>query len=263
MDINTTDFVVGGIIIFTGMVVFIVLFIFLYQKRYYRYLREKEQLKTKFSQELLKSQLEIQEQTMKNIAQEIHDNIGQELSLVKLNLNTMDPSKLQELEDKISTSKELVSKAIQDLRDLSRTLNTETISAMGLCRAIEYELDMISKTGVCKTNMDIEGEIKRLDVKKELILFRIVQETLHNIIKHAAAREINVSAHFNNSKMQLSIKDDGKGFDPASAFENISSTMGMGIRNMRNRAALIDAEFLIDSIKDKGTEIKLKLSLNL
>lgn len=262
MNFNFTTFIVGGIIIFTALIVFIILFIFLYQKRYYRHLREKEQLKVQFSQELLQSQLEIQEQTLKNIAQEIHDNIGQELSLVKLNLNTMDINKQPELITKINTSKDLVSKAIQGLRDLSRSLNTDAISAMGLCRAIEYELEMISKTEICKTNMDISGDIKKLDEKKELILFRIVQETLHNIIKHAAASTINVSVKFENNKMELDIKDDGKGFNPVSVNENTSSTMGMGIRNMYNRAKLINAEFTIDSIEDKGTEINLNLPLN-
>jgi len=258
-----TTLIVGGIIILTALVVFIILLIFLYQKRYYRYLQEKEQLRAEFAKESLRAQLEIQEQTLKNIAQEIHDNIGQELSLVKLTLNTIDTSKQTELIGKINTSKDLVSKAIQDLRDLSKSLNTDAISAMGLCRAIEYELEMISKTELCKTNLDIRGDIKKLDEKKELILFRIVQETLHNIIKHASASTINVSVKFENNKMELDIKDDGGGFNLVSANENTGSTMGMGLRNMYNRAKLINAEFTIDSNEDKGTEINLKLPLTI
>ena len=219
-------------------------------------------MKAEFSQEILQSQIEIQEQTLKNIAQEIHDNIGQELSLAKLNLSTMNVSMQQELISKISNSKELVSKAIQDLRDLSRSLHTDAISAMGLCRAIESELEMISRAGVYKTKLTIKGDIIRFDEKKELILFRIIQETLHNIIKHAGASNIFVSVLFENCNMELKIQDDGKGFDVNLIPNNTSKSMGMGIRNMYNRAALIHAEFSIISDLNKGTEVKLKLPLN-
>lgn len=254
--------IVGGIIIFTALVIFIILFIFLYQKRYYRHLREKEQLKTKFSQELLQSQLEIQEQTLKNITQEIHDNIGQELTLAKLNLNTIDLSKPVELPDKINTSKNLVSKAIQDLRDLSRSMNMDSIMSMGLTNSIENELDMIRKTEMFNTSFDVQGEIPRLDEKKELILFRIVQESLHNIIKHASAKNINVTIKYANDILALDIKDDGKGFETAIIEGLKPAGVGMGLRNMHNRADLINAGFFVNSIKDSGTHIRLELPLN-
>jgi signal transduction histidine kinase len=96
-----------------------------------------------FQQTLLQSQLEIQEQTLKNISQEIHDNIGQALTLVKLNLNTMDFDLNEQSNQKIITSKELISKAINDLRDLSRSLNTDIIADLGLQNAIEQELILV------------------------------------------------------------------------------------------------------------------------
>lgn len=259
MDMKTL--IAGGIIIMTALVVFIVLFIFLYQKRYYRHLREKEQLKVQFSQELLHAQLEIQEQTLKNIAQEIHDNIGQELSLAKLNLNTMDINKQSELITKINTSKDLVSKAIQDLRDLSRSMNTDSIAAMGLPKAIGYELDMIRRSEVCHTSLAIHGNIVRLNEQKELILFRIVQESLHNIIKHAEAKNIDVSIIYSDLTLQLSIIDDGKGFEISDA-DKKDSDLGMGLHNMQNRAKLIGAEFMVSSRKNTGTQVRLVLPLN-
>lgn len=257
---NMPTFIVGGIIILTSLVIFVILLIFLYQKRYYRHLREKEQLKTQFSQELLQAQLEIQEQTLKNIAQEIHDNIGQELSLAKLNLNTMDVLKPTELEHKIDASKNLVSKAIQELRDLSRGMNMDMIADMGLYTAIEHELEVTGKTGGYKTRFDVQGELPRLEPQKELIIFRIVQESLHNIIKHAEASSILVSVKNADGTMELCINDDGKGFNPA-AVEGIKGA-GMGLRNMPNRARLINAGFSLESEPGKGTEIKLTLPLN-
>jgi signal transduction histidine kinase len=253
--------ITGGIIIFSALVIFIILFIFLYQKRYYHHLQEKEQLKSEYQKELMQAQLEIQEQTLKNIAQEIHDNIGQELSLVKLNLNTMDIYKQAELQDKITNSKNLVGKAIQDLRDLSKGMNTDSILAMGLYKAIAHELEMIKKTEVYRTRLELKGENPKLDEQKELILFRIVQESLHNIIKHANAKNIDVKLNHTDEKLELSIADDGSGFETGIA-ESSAADAGMGLRNMQNRAKLINADFNIRSIKNSGTTVSLSLTLN-
>src|SRR6185295_17670737 len=96
---------------------------------------------------------------------------------------------------------------------LSRSLDTDYVQEMGLQRAIEYELEMIRKTGTIETNMIVEGSIFRLQKQNELILFRIVQETLNNILKHASAKSINVNINYSASAFTLIIKDDGKGVD--------------------------------------------------
>jgi len=220
---------------------------------------EKQQMQTQFSQTLLQTQLEIQEQTLKNISQEIHDNIGQALSLAKLNLNTMLATNDEALQQKILNSKELVSKAIIDLRDLSRSLDTDYIQEMGLQRAIEYELEMIKKTGTVEISMIIEGSLFRLEKQKELILFRIVQETLNNILKHASAKSINVNIDYNAAGFTLIIKDDGKGVNLQPLSEGENNNFGLGIRNMHNRAKLIGANFKMNSIIGEGTEVKIIL----
>jgi signal transduction histidine kinase len=242
-------------------VIFIILFIFLYQKRYYRHLQEKEQLRAEFSRESLKAQLEIQEQTFQNIAQEIHDNVGQALSLAKLNLNTLDISKQAELDEKVTNTKDLIGKAIVDLRDLSRSLNTDAIKSIGLTRAIENELEMIRKSCGCDVQLKIEGNPAHLDKQQELILFRIIQESLQNIIKHADAKSIRVTVQFTDIALAIKIEDDGKGFDINTAYNNTDSKLGMGLRNMQNRARLIKADFAVTSEINKGTSINMELPL--
>ena len=121
--LNTTIISVTlGFLLLAGFIIF---FIVINRFRINRYIMEKKNMETKFQQEILQTQLEIQEQTLKNISQEIHDNIGQALSLAKLNLNTMQVTNDEGLQQKILNSKELVSKAIVDLRDLSRSHDTE------------------------------------------------------------------------------------------------------------------------------------------
>ncbi|MFL5810636.1 MAG: sensor histidine kinase [Flavisolibacter sp.] len=222
-----------------------------YQKRRRQYMEEKKQ----FHEELLRTQLEIKEQTLKNISQEIHDNIGQTLSLVKLNLNTMDLKKAEALEQKIGYSKELVSKAIIDLRDISRSLNTDSILSAGLLKAIESELTMLEKAGVYSTELLVKGPSTRLDEKKELILFRIVQEAIQNIIKHANATHIDVKAEFSSQQFTVSVEDNGKGIQA-----DRENSEGSGLRNMKSRALLIGGNFEIQS-NHGGTQIKITVPI--
>lgn len=261
---DKTALIFSGIFIFTSLVGSIIILIFAYQKRYYRHIREKEQLKAQYSEEILKSQLEIQEETLKIISQEIHDNIGQILSLAKLNLNTIDISKQKELNNKISAAKENVDIAIKDLRALSKSLNAESIIDMGLKNAIGYELDMINKTEIYQTHLQVDGEIPKMDDQKELILFRIVQESLHNIIKHGKeARNINVVIRVVKDLLEIEIIDDGKGFDTEKPLKSEDEHGGMGLRNMKNRARLINAELNITSKINEGTRVKLVLPLHI
>ena len=255
----TSIFIITGflLIVATG----IIMLVLVHQKRQVQYFREKEQLKVKFEKEILETQLEIQEQTFKNISQEIHDNIGQVLSLVKLNINTMDCDKPKVLNEKISDSKHLISKAIQDLRDISKSLNTDYITEMGLARSVEYELEMIKRTGSYEIKFNTTGKPYRLDPQQELIFFRIVQEALHNIIRHAKATSIKVELLFEPQIFTLKISDNGVGFDSSQLAINNYNGLGLGIRNMHNRASMINTDFKLMSNVEKGTTVILTLPL--
>ena len=251
----------GGTIAFLILAGFVIFFLVMYMRRKTKNMLEKQQMKSEFSQTLLQTQLEIQEQTLKNISQEIHDNIGQALSLAKLNLNTMPATNDEALQQKILNSKELVSKAITDLRHLSRSLDTDYVQEMGLQRAIEYEMEMIKKTGTIDTSLIVEGSLFRLDKQKELILFRIVQETFNNIIKHAGAKTLTVNINYAPALFTLAIIDDGKGMDLQPLSEEKNNNFGLGIGNMQSRAKLIGADFKMASSLGKGTEVKINLPI--
>ncbi|HEX7905981.1 MAG TPA: sensor histidine kinase [Chitinophagaceae bacterium] len=248
------------IITLTCLFLLLGIFVLIFFSVYKRNQNMKERQIESLNKEILQTQLEIQEQTLKTISQEIHDNIGQMLSLAKLNLALAEAEQEDNANSKITDSHQLVSKAIQDLRDLSRSLNTDYVSEMGLQRSIEYELEMIRKTGTMKTTLQVEGQIKRLDKQKELILFRIVQESLNNIIKHAGADELTVELTYLPHQLYLSIKDNGKGVDLTPLNENTSTGIGLGIRNMHNRAKLIGGDFKMSSTLGVGTQVTIELS---
>lgn len=245
-----------SIIIFLSITLFI--FFISYQRRKFKYIKERQQLQTDFQQELLKAQLEIQEQTFENISGEIHDNVQQMLTLAKLNLNTTDLNDLPQASFKIKHSKDLVAKAINDLRDLSKSLSPEMIKKVGLSEAVQRELLMVAKAGQYEVNLTQHGDNFRFDPQKELIVFRIFQEILNNIIKHSQAKTVNVKLEYQRYYFSLSVSDDGNGFD-ASKLDSEECPDGLGVRNMHNRALMIGAKFQLTSTLHHGTTALLEL----
>lgn len=249
---NIKTLILSAAMIFIALAVFIIFIVLLFNRRRNKLISDKTALQALHSQALLQTQLEIQEQTLKTISQEIHDNVGQVLSLAKLNLNTLDLDTGSSREEKIDKSIQLVSKAINDLRDLSRSLNGDKIADLGLRDAIDNELKIIQNTGVLQTSLTIDGLPYPLQSQQEMVIFRIVQESLNNAVKHSKAKNINILIEYRPSHCSITIADDGKGFD-ANLLEATQS--GIGLKNMQNRASLINAYFSIESAPGKGTKL--------
>ena len=208
--------------------------------------------------QLLKSQLELQEQTLQHISQEIHDNIGQALTFVKLNINTIDLYKIEETQNKLAESKELITKAIQDLRNLSKTLNTDFINEAGLAACIEYQLHFLEKTGLYTTRFYMSESWCKSQPETEIVLFRVIQELLNNIVKHAEATVIEVSMECRKNKLVIAVNDNGKGFMlPPDASANCEKGLGLG--NIKKRIAIIQGTIIIDSTPGKGTRVLIEI----
>ncbi len=235
--------IIVATIIFSLLVGFVLIYTRLHYKKILQHEREVSSIKSSFQQEILHTQLEIREQTLKNIAQEIHDNIGQTLSLAKLNLNTINLADNAKANDKITSSKELVSKAIHDLRYLSKSMNMDSILAAGLLKAVKMELEIVEKSGIFETHLEVGGIPSSIDPKKELILFRMVQEALNNIIKHSGATRIEVAISFETFLINIKIKDNGHGFENSLSSETLYD--GIGLKNMNSRILLIDGKLEI------------------
>jgi signal transduction histidine kinase len=236
---------------------FIILLATLYSKKQQRNKAEKMRMQSEFNETLLQTQLEIQEQTLKNISEEIHDNIGQVLSVVKLNLNTFPDDLEPEIKSRITDTEVLLSKAIDDLRDLSQSMHGDNIASIGLQGALEMELKHLQKTGKFNTRLQVGGNRLNLPAQKEMVLFRIVQEALNNVVKHAAAKNIEIELLYSPSSLILQVTDDGKGFEPE---QQKNAAPGIGLKSMYNRAALIGGCFLVHSTPGNGTTIKIEIT---
>ncbi|HET9055831.1 MAG TPA: ATP-binding protein [Chitinophagaceae bacterium] len=257
MDIKII-LVICASIFFVGVIIVLFGFIIQYQKRNLDFRAEKKIMQSAFEQELLNTQLDIQEQTLKRISQEIHDNIGQVLSLAKLYLATTEAGNSDVVKERINESKELIATAIQDLRNLSKSLDTDAVSAIGLYRAVQNKLDFIEKAGFHKTHLDLEGTFYKLEPEAELIIFRVLQEALNNIIKHAQAKNIMVKFNYQPEQLSIKISDDGVGFD-LSQLQYDNNEFGLGIKNMHNRAKLVNANFFMESSLGEGTTIYISI----
>lgn len=225
----------------------------IYLKRKNTLLQEKDHLKELYEQTIVRSRLEMQEQAFTQISQEIHDNIGQVLSLVRLQLNTLGLE-----EARIASTDELLGRAIQDLRNLSHNLNTTRILEGGFTFAVQQLLSHLDKTRQFQTGLSGEDVDTQMGEEKTIILFRIFQEVINNIIHHANAKTIEVNIEPTSEGFRVSITDDGKGFNQ----DGMKKGQGLGIANMQQRAALIGAELMIESAEGKGTTVIINVQTN-
>ncbi|RFZ92597.1 sensor histidine kinase [Mucilaginibacter conchicola] len=246
--------IVAGTIMLLLLGIFIISFLFFYQKRHNQNTKDKEQLQATFEQELLKAQNEIQEQTLSHISSEIHDNITQVLSFVKLNLAASSKNSSPEAREKINESRTLVAQVINDLRDLSKSLSFEHIKQIGLVKTIELEAERLNRSEIIEIDLSIGGDAHSLGEQRELVLFRIFQETLNNALKHAQATQLKIRLDYFEHLFNLTIQDNGVGFS-AGTLPN----SGSGLRNIVNRAALIGADAVIDSAPNRGCTIKITI----
>lgn len=256
------------VMIFFGVVIvlillligFIITILFLHQKNQRQFQKELEKIKMNYDKELFKAQLELQEETLQYISREIHDNIGQFLSLAKLNLNTLDFDDRELTTELINNSSDLLTKALEDLRDLSKSLSSDIIKNGGLQKAIELQVSQLQKTGKFRVIYDIKGSYQYLNEQNEIILFRILQEAVNNIIRHSCAREIIILLSCIENTVKMYIQDNGKGFDTGFLSSERNHFAG-GINNMQKRAKLINASLNIESNPGMGTKITVTTPL--
>src|SRR6185437_6171970 len=178
------------------LVGFIVTTLFLYQRRQHRQEQQLARMKDEYQQELLRSQLEIQESTFKTIAMELHDNIGQVLSVVKLSLSVLPIDKEHPAWESIQNSRQMLNKVIYDMGNLTKSLHTDRIAQIGLVEAMRFDLESLRRTGLLDVEFHVEGEEYRLEDQRSIFLYRMFQEMLNNILKHSKATRVNIAINY-------------------------------------------------------------------
>lgn len=240
------------VIIFTVTLLIIVLtMIFVYvifiRKKTTLLIAQKEK-DMRFERELATSQVEMKEQTLNYIGQELHDDLGQKLSVVRLRQNQLIVKLQNNEKEELSELNELLGECIQDIRNLSKTLITEQIIHFGLVESIEREIQRIQKLRLLTIELMTRKNDIDISPKHGLILFRIIQESINNILKHSGAKNVTIQLEDDQEALKITISDNGKGFNTKSMKD------GSGLKNMEVRAKLIHAEFSIESKLKEGTK---------
>lgn len=237
----------GASAVFSVLVLFIILFVVYYKQRQRQHLIEKRALQTAFEKEKILSGMEIQEQTFNDVSREIHDNIGQVLSLARMQLNNPN----QPLPDAVQHADELLERAITDIRALSHTLNTYKVQSIGIIESSMQLMEQLKNTRRFNTIIEFDN-VYPSPKDSHIIIYRMIQEMVNNIIKHAKADEIHLKIQTQQGITSFTLADNGVGFNPT------QGSQGIGMRNLEERAKLANATINYHSHNGKGTSIQIQ-----
>jgi len=254
---SATPFIVtgilSGVILILLLGVLVISFVLEYQKRRKQHMHEMQLATIRLEQQLLQSQLEIQEQTFNAISSEIHDNVGQILSLSKVQLSIVE-SEMEVIPALLTESKENITRAMNDLRDIAKSLSADRIEQINLNQSIEHEVERLNRTRSVQAQLQINGNAVLLTTQKKLILLRLTQEALNNVVKHAQAQSVLIQLDYRAAEMEVTVKDNGVGF-----IQSKDSNSGLGLQNIQKRTSLIGGHAVIESTPGAGTTIRLNI----
>lgn len=207
-------------------------------------------------QQLSARLVEAQETERRSISRELHDEVGQALTgvLVEMaNLTTLIRGRDQEaLARKAGEIKKLVENSIAAVRNMALLLRPSMLDDLGLAPALAWQAREVSKRSGVWVEIDAEGVPEDLPEEYKTCIYRVTQEALHNIVQHAGARKVKVKVGQEDGRVRLSIRDDGRGFNP-------QREKGMGLLGMQERVARLGGQFAIDSQPGRGTELRVAL----
>lgn len=249
-EIALIGYVIFALLLLSTM---IILFFVTFQKRKHKLLLEQIEQQKRFDEELSRTQSEIQEQTLKHIGWELHDNVGQLLTYASMQLNMLESKVPEDLKAKISETSDSVKQSLNDVRSLSKSLNNEVILNLGFEDSITNELNRLKRMKFSSVELIIEGAQKAIENKKhEIILFRILQEFFSNSVKYSEADRLSVTLDYGENQLVITATDNGIGFDVFSAEK------GSGLINMKSRAELINANFNMVSKPSEGVTLTIE-----
>jgi two-component system sensor histidine kinase UhpB len=203
--------------------------------------------------ESARSALAGQESERQRLARELHDEISQGLTAVLLQLGRVAKHVPPELGDELESAEQAARSSLEEVQRIVRELRPEALDDLGLTSALAILTDRVSEQTGLRIVRKLDPDLPALSPEEELVVYRIAQESLTNVVKHASASEAVLELERTPTGTSLSVRDDGCGLDGR-------WNDGKGIRGMRERALLIGAELSVESPPDGGVEVRLMLT---
>jgi two-component system, NarL family, sensor kinase len=244
-------------------------FVFLLLTLVFLYNRYQLRQKNKYQKELNRQQNELfnaiaaaQDQERKRIAQDIHDSLGSILSAARLKLSALKESQTilsAEQSEKYQTTLQLLDEASAELRSISHNIMPATLSKLGLIAALKNLSNTISSHSGLLINFSSHDFTERIPEQTEMSIYRIVLELINNIVKHAQANKVTVQLIKYPDYINLSVEDNGRGFDYGSALQE---KKGIGLGNVLSRVDYLRGKMNVDSVPGRGTTVIIDVPLS-
>lgn len=237
------------ILLATMVIVFFVAF----QKRKNKLLLDRIKQQKQFEETVVKTSEEIQEQTLKYLGQELHDNIGQLLSLASMQMGMLSIKIAEDIKGSFAETQNIIKESLGEVRALSKSLNTDVIQNRGFEKSIKEEVARLNRMKLIAVDFVVIGDVAPFENHKDgIILFRILQEFISNTIKHSEAKTLKISLDYSQDDfLIIKAADDGIGFILDEAKDS------SGLLNMKNRSELTESTFSLISQPNQGTQIKI------
>ncbi len=224
---------------------------------FFVYYRNKQNQKLKLKEEIIKQQdiaskaiLEAEDNERRRIAGDLHDSVGQILSAVKINLSSLQSNIQDENSARYENIMNMVDGACKEVRAISHNMMPNSLLRSGLVAAIKEFINQID-ADVLKVRLDTTGLNQRLDHNTEMVLYRVIQECVNNVIKHAQAKTLEIQIIKDLEGISVMIEDDGIGFDPTQQKD------GIGLANLKTRIDFLKGQLDIQSAPGKGTLVAI------
>jgi signal transduction histidine kinase len=258
---NIVDIIVIGTAVMLTFGILIVVLVVLQQKQVVQHkltLRDKD---LQLQKERLIAVLQGQELERKRIAEDLHDEVGAQLSVLKLNLNGLQPllkTGNGELE-RLKETKEFTDIIIQQLRFISQSLHPQALDNLGLSHALDSFCSLMNKNKEVRIAFKTASNGQKVDREKALNVYRVVQELINNILKHAHASEVQIAYNSTPTQLIITIEDDGNGKLMESLDHSRKKNDSLGLKNIESRLNIIDGMINFTHRSPKGTIAQIKV----
>jgi two-component system sensor histidine kinase DegS len=203
----------------------------------------------------LRSVIDGQDQERNRLSRELHDGIGQSLIAIKLQLENAETQNYSMMRAGIDSAKNMIDITIEEVRRVCNALLPAALDEFGIVSTLRALSSELGSLAGFKAIFENEGSLDRISKKSQIYLYRIAQEALNNITKHARATQVVMKLSRKNNIVTLEVSDNGKGF----IFDPVCFAQRNGLQNMRERTHLLDGEFVINSQPGNGTTIKVSI----
>jgi len=217
-----------------------------------------QEVKSTYEKELMKTQVEVAENTLNDIARDLHDDVGQMLTFSIIKMNSIKVKDDERLEHDLAEVRESVRQSLQSIREISKSFSQDYLSGFGIHHSLQKLFDRLNRLKLITAMLDFPDFIKFKLQSSELFTFRIVQELITNTLKHSKAREVWLKISENENRIFLKYSDNGIGI-PEETLSKIKTLDSLGFSNINKRIMLMNGSFEIKSNEPTGIAVEISI----